>query len=180
VANAGGGNSSGDWRDPAVFGPLEKRIGQAEEQEQPPIHRAHPKGRSPRRSPYARATAGGKSSARVKPAAREESKAFAAAKEMTTRAAHDIRRQFGAFLTRDESVRLVSMFRAGVVPRRKAGRRPNAQVTAAYLDWKAGIRGLDLYRKHIPGWQKHGEWRRKGEKRALMDAIRSRRRRERD
>jgi len=72
----------------------------------------------------------------------------------------------------------VSLFRAGVVPRRRAGRRPKAQVTAAYQDWKAGMRGVALFRKHIPGWQKHNRYRRIAEEKRLMDAIRSRYRRE--
>jgi hypothetical protein len=40
------------------------------------------------------------------------------------------------------------------------------------------MRAEALYRAHIPGWEKHSKWRRKHEERALMDAIRSRRRRE--
>jgi len=108
------------------------------------------------------------------------SEVFTAAREMTTQAAHDIRRQFGEGLSREECLRLVSAFRAGVVPRRRAGRRPKPQVTAAYLDWKSGTRGVALYRKHIPGWEKHNRYHRIGEQKALMDAIRSRTRRERE
>jgi hypothetical protein len=108
------------------------------------------------------------------------SEAFAAAKEITARAAHDIRRQFGGEgLTREQCLKLVSVFRAGVVPRRKAGRRPKPQVTAAYLDWKTGMRGVALFRKHIPGWDKHNRYHRIGEQKELLDAIRSRYRRER-
>jgi hypothetical protein len=88
---------------------------------------------------------------------------FAAAKEMTMRAADDIRRQYGERLTRDECLRLASAFRAGVVPRRRAGRRPKPQVTAAFLDWKAGMRGVALFRKHIPGWDGHHSYRKIGE-----------------
>jgi hypothetical protein len=108
------------------------------------------------------------------------SEGFAEAKEMTARAAHDIRHQYGERLTRDECLKLLSVFRAGLVPRRRAGRRPQPQVTAAYLDWKTGIRGVALFRKHIPGWQKHNRYRRIAEEKRLMDAIRSRYRRERD
>jgi hypothetical protein len=106
------------------------------------------------------------------------SAAFGIAKEIATRAAQEIRSQYGSGLTRDEGQKLVSTFRAGVVPRRRAGRRPLPHVTAAYENWKAGMRGVALYRSHIAGWDRHGEWRRKAEARALMDAIRSRRRRE--
>jgi hypothetical protein len=40
---------------------------------------------------------------------------FTAAKEIVTRAAHDIRRQHGASLTREECLKLVSVFRAALV-----------------------------------------------------------------
>jgi hypothetical protein len=116
----------------------------------------------------------------AKPPPREKqlSDAFIAAKEMTSEAAHDIRRQFGGNLTREECLRLVTAFRAAIVPRRRAGRRAKPQVTAAYHDWKAGVRGSALFKKHIPGWDVHNRYHRIGEQKALMDAIRSRRRRE--
>lgn len=107
------------------------------------------------------------------------SDAFAAAKEMVTQATHEIRREFGHQFSREECQRLVSFFRAGLLPRRKAGRRPKPQVTAALADWRGGMRGVALYRKHIPGWEKHNRYHRIGEQKELMDAIRSRRRRER-
>lgn len=110
--------------------------------------------------------------------AKSVSPAFTAAKEMTEQAAHDIRRQCGQGLTREEYLRLVSAFRAGIVLRRRAGRRPKPQVTAAYLDWKAGMRGVALFRKHIPGWEGHHRYRKNGEQKALMNAIRSRSRRQ--
>jgi hypothetical protein len=72
---------------------------------------------------------------------------------MTARATRGIRRQFGEGLTREECLRLVGVFRAGIVPRRRSGHRPKPQVTAAYLDWKAGMRGVALFRKHVPGWE---------------------------
>jgi len=107
------------------------------------------------------------------------SAAFVAAKEKATRAARDIRRKYAEGLSREEYIRLANAFRSAVVPRRKPGRRPKATITAAYLDWKAGLRGADLYRKHILGWQGHHRYHRIGEQKELMDAIRSRWRRER-
>jgi hypothetical protein len=77
---------------------------------------------------------------------------------------------------REEALKLVSTFRAGVVPRKRPGHHPKPQITAAYLDWKAGMSGEALYEKHIPGWKKHHRYRRIGEQKTLMDAIRSRRR----
>jgi hypothetical protein len=93
--------------------------------------------------------------------------------------AHEIREQLGESLTREDYLRVARAFRSAVVPKRKPGRRRQAHVTAALADWKTGIRGEALYRAHIPGWEKRGKWRRKHEERALMDAIRSRDRRER-
>jgi hypothetical protein len=107
------------------------------------------------------------------------SETFTAAREITTQAAQEIRSQFGEGLTREESLTRVNAFRAGVVPRRKSGRRPKPQITDAFRDWKAGMCGVVLYRKHISGWERHNRYHRIGEQKALMDAIRSRVRRER-
>jgi hypothetical protein len=117
---------------------------------------------------------------REAPPAKPPSEVCTAAKEKAERMAHEIREQFGESLTREDYIRLARAFRSAVVPKRKPGRRRKAHVTAALADWKTGIRDEALYRAHIPGWEKHGKWRRKHEKRALMDAIRSRRRRERN
>ena len=101
----------------------------------------------------------------------------ALAKLYATEAAQRIR-ELGDRLSRDEFIKLAKGFRSAVVPRRKPGRQPKARITAAYLDWKAGPRGVDLCRKHIPGWEGHNHYRKRGEQRELMDAIRSRNRRE--
>ena len=85
----------------------------------------------------------------------------------------------GDRLSRDEFIKLAKTFSSAIVPRRKPGRQPKARITAAYLDWKAGMRGVDLCRKHIPGWEGHNHYRKRGEQKELMDAIRSRSRRER-
>lgn len=71
-------------------------------------------------------------------------------------------------------------FKSGLFPKNKPGRRPKEQITAAYLDWTAGIRGVQLYQKHIPKWEQKSRWRRKAEQRVLLDAICSRARRERE
>jgi hypothetical protein len=77
---------------------------------------------------------------------------FVAAKEKATRAARNIRRKYGEGLSREEYIRLANTLRSAVVPRRKPDRRPKPTITAAYEDWKAGMRGAELYRRHIPGW----------------------------
>ena len=69
--------------------------------------------------------------------------------------------------------------RSSVVPRKKPGRRRRPEITAAHLDAKAGMNAYDLCLKHIPGWLKHNRDRRIVEQRRLMDALRSRAKRER-
>jgi hypothetical protein len=87
--------------------------------------------------------------------------------------------QFGPALERGERVKVLATFRRTLFPRRRSGRRPKESITAAHRDWKNGVRGIALYKAHIPRWEKHNHWKRRGEERALMDAIRKRERRER-
>lgn len=112
-------------------------------------------------------------------AACEPSESFTNAKQIALHAAAEIRRQFGDSFTRAECQRLANAFRSVIVTKRKPGRRQKEQITAALADWRKGARGDDLCRAHVPGWEKHSEWRRKHEKRVLMEGIRTRRRRER-
>ena len=80
---------------------------------------------------------------------------------------------------RHELLKLHTAFRHALFPAKPPGRRRKEGVTAAHMDWKNGMRGIELYRKHIPGWEKHSRWRRAGEQRALRDVIHSRERRDR-
>ena len=73
---------------------------------------------------------------------------------------------------------VVSAFRRQLLPPGKPGRRRSAEITAAYADWAAGMRGLTLYRKHIRRFDRMSHWQRQVKTRALLDAIRARRRRE--
>jgi hypothetical protein len=92
--------------------------------------------------------------------------------------AADIRRKWDG-LSMSERRQIVSAFRSALIPKQSAGRKPSASLTAAYGEWKAGIRGAALFRKHISNWERLSRWRRKAEQRSLMDAIYSRNRRER-
>ena len=114
--------------------------------------------------------------------ARFQRRSIAAAKEMATRAAHDIGRPVCGTAhprrmseARGKACSASDWFRGA-----RAGRRPKKpQVTAAYSSTgNAGTRGVALFRKHIPGWTTHNHYRRVGEQKALLDAIRSRSRRE--
>jgi len=77
-----------------------------------------------------------------------------------------------------ERRRILVAFRRELFPPGRPGRRRKETITAAHRDWKNGMRGPALYRTHIPGWEKHNRYRRQSEARALMDAVRTRNRRE--
>ena len=81
-------------------------------------------------------------------------------------------------LTPRQKRAIVTVFRRQLIPPGKPGRRKSKKITAAYGDWKAGMRGVPLYRKHISHFDQMGYWERKGKTRTLMDAIRARKRRE--
>ena len=83
-----------------------------------------------------------------------------------------------ATLPRNDLVRIVGAFRAALVPRGRPGRKRRKEITAAYADWKSGLRGLPLYRKHIPGFAHMSEWKRRAKARTLREAMRTRARRE--
>jgi len=81
-------------------------------------------------------------------------------------------------LSRKERLKIVRAFRSQLIPAGKPGRKRHQEITAAHADWKNGLRGLALYRQHIPRFEQLGYWERKGKMHALKDAIRSRDRRE--
>jgi hypothetical protein len=89
-----------------------------------------------------------------------------------------ILQEHGQCLTLNERIQLVGVASAALIPRRKADRKPLPRITRAYEAWKAGKRGIALYREFIPNWERLSYWRREGEKRRLMAAIHSRRRRD--
>lgn len=59
-------------------------------------------------------------------------------------------------------------------PTHRPGRKPSARVGEAHRDFAAGMRGIPLFRKHIPNFEKLSRWRRRIEQRRLMDAIHKR------
>lgn len=85
---------------------------------------------------------------------------------------------FGSLLDSSDRRKVLGTFRRTLFPAQRPGRRRSARVTAAHRDWKNGMRGPALYRAHIPGWDKHNHYRRQSEARALMDAVRTRERRQ--
>jgi len=63
-------------------------------------------------------------------------------------------------------------------PGRRSRRWKKKKIARAYADWKKGIRGVKLYRRHIPRWDKLGADARKVRSRRLVSSISKRRRRE--
>lgn len=108
------------------------------------------------------------------------SDAFAQALELAREAAARITAQFGTALDRARRVKISRAFDRALLPREKRppGRKRKAAITSAYQDWKAGMRGHQLYRKHIPGYSGMGRYRRECAQRRLNEAIRNRRRRD--
>jgi hypothetical protein len=98
---------------------------------------------------------------------------------VATEAGQEIARRF-ASLNRRQRLTLARVFRRQLLPPGKPGRRRSKEIDSAFADWKAGMRGVDLYRKHIPRFVGMGYWKRKVKTRALLEAIRSRDRRERN
>ena len=105
------------------------------------------------------------------------SDALSLACKLVAETAERIASQLGTLLDRGDRQKVSRTFDRALLPRRTPGRKRKKSITAAFEDWKAGMRGTALYRKHIPRWDKHSNWRRRGEQRAFMDAIYSRQRR---
>lgn len=81
-------------------------------------------------------------------------------------------------LSRPARVLVAEVARREIVPRRTPGRK-NERMDLAYADYRAGMRGLDLYRKHIPNFAKLSRWRRIVEQSRLSNTLRKRSERER-
>ena len=70
--------------------------------------------------------------------------------------AHDagsrIAAELGSSLGPSDRRKVLITFRRTLFQAKRPGRRRKDAVTAAHRDWKSGVRGLALYRAHIPGW----------------------------
>lgn len=73
---------------------------------------------------------------------------------------------------------VVSALDHAIIPRRTPGPK-NERTDLAYKDYRAGVRGLELYRKHIPNFGKLSRWRRAVEQNRLLKALQKRAERER-
>src|SRR5579864_4950155 len=93
-------------------------------------------------------------------------RACAIARESGQRIANEL----GIALARRERLKVVSTFRRILFPPKRPGRRRKEAITAAHRDWKNGLRGPALFRRHIPNWERHNHFRREYESRRLMTA----------
>ena len=109
-----------------------------------------------------------------------EPDALKAAAERAVEAAREITRQFDVvgMASRKELSKVVRAFGAALMPRWRRGRKPRKEITAAYTDWKNGVRGIRLFETHIRDYARLSAWRREKKQKALMAAIRSRQRRD--
>ena len=108
---------------------------------------------------------------------REDRTPVERASNMAREAGRSIVSEFGAALDRRDRLRIIAIFKRTLIPPGRPGRIPCGRITEAYQDCKAGLHGLALYRKHIPGLDKMNQYKRKYEVRRLMETIRTRERR---
>ncbi len=71
-------------------------------------------------------------------------------------------------------LRVAAAVRQMIVPKRKPGKTKDQRLDKACGDYKAGLRRLELFRKHIPSHDRLSRWRRQAEQRRLMNAIHKR------
>ena len=83
-----------------------------------------------------------------------------------------------AGLPRTTRLKVAVAVRLAIVPKRKPGRK-NQRLDKADADYRAGTRGLDLFRKHIPRHDKLSKWRRAYEQRKLLNTLEKRAERDR-
>jgi hypothetical protein len=81
-------------------------------------------------------------------------------------------------LTHAARLNIVAIVHRAIVPKRPPGRK-NQELDSAYAEYKAGIRGLKLFRKHIPNYDRLSRWRRNEKQNRLLKALQKRAERER-
>ena len=73
---------------------------------------------------------------------------------------------------------LAAAVRSRVVSRQKPGKKPHDSLDRACADYRSGLRGLSLYKKHISNFKKLSRWRRTVEQNRLLKNISKRQERE--
>lgn len=75
--------------------------------------------------------------------------------------------------------KLATAIRVAIVPKGRPGRKPHDRLDKAFADYKGGLRGLELFRRHIPNFKKLSRWRRAVEQGRLRKNLEKRAQRER-
>ena len=81
-------------------------------------------------------------------------------------------------LTHAARINIVAIVHHAIVPKRSPGPK-DRRLDAAYAEYKVGVRGLRLFRKHIPDYGKLSRWRRNEKQNRLLKALQKRAERER-
>jgi hypothetical protein len=68
--------------------------------------------------------------------------------------------------------------RRAILPRKTPGKKSDHRIDNAYTDYRTGVRGLELYRKHIPHHDRLSRWRRVAEEHRLLKNLQKRAQRE--
>jgi hypothetical protein len=87
-----------------------------------------------------------------------------------------------AGLPRSIRLKVAAAVRHAIVPAIAPKRKPDKKrhrIDSAYADYRVGLRGLDLFRKHIPRHDKLSKWRRTYEQRKLLKTLGKRAERDR-
>jgi hypothetical protein len=74
---------------------------------------------------------------------------------------------------------IISNLRRAILPRKPPVRKKSTRLDSAFADYKSGVRGMELHKKHIPNFSKLSRWRRVVEGSRLNKALSKRAERER-
>jgi hypothetical protein len=99
--------------------------------------------------------------------------------EPVAAALHELKETIdGEKLSRASRLKVLAAVRRAIVLNGKPGRKHD-RIDSAYADYKGGMKGLPLFRKHIPHHDRLSQWRRPILEKRLMNAIHQRAKRER-
>jgi hypothetical protein len=82
-------------------------------------------------------------------------------------------------LPRPVRLEVAGAVRRAIIPKLRPGRK-NPNIESAWPDYQRGVRGLKLYRRHIPDHGRMNQYRRIAEENRLLDGLRKRARRMQD
>lgn len=75
-------------------------------------------------------------------------------------------------------VKVAAAARRAMLPKKTPGKKSDHRIDNAYADYRTGVRGLELYRKHIPHHDRLSRWRRVAEEHRFLKNLQKRAQRE--